>query len=111
MDTRATRASNATGSGPNTAPPRTTLTSSKRARVSEEAVPVERARGSGDPVPMEAARGSEEPAAMERPIAPPAPPPTCLAGPNNMAKAAAAKATTSPKAGHRLPPGVTWDDL
>ncbi|CAE7940637.1 unnamed protein product [Symbiodinium necroappetens] len=92
---------------PDTTPPRMTLSSSKKARVSEESV--ERARGSQDPAPMDVARGLEEP--VERPIAPPAPPPTRLAL-RNMAKAgAAAKAKTSPKASHRLPPRVSWDDL
>ncbi|CAE7932257.1 unnamed protein product, partial [Symbiodinium sp. KB8] len=43
--------------------------------------------------------------------APPSPPPTRLAG-RNMAKAgAAAKAKTSSPRSHRLPPGVSWDDL
>ncbi|CAE7677642.1 unnamed protein product [Symbiodinium microadriaticum] len=92
--------------GPST-PPRTTLSSSKKARVSEESG--DRARGSQDPAPMDVATGPGEP--VEKPIAPPSPPPTRLAG-RNMAKAgAAAKAKTSFLRSHRLPPAVSWHDL
>ena len=80
-------------------PPRTTLNVSKKAKISEEQQ--ERARGSQDPVPMDTTSA----------LPPASPPPTRLAGRAMAKEEAAAKAKAPSPGGHRLPPGVSWDDL